>query len=1138
MKPTLDTNQQNVVRCMRNAVVAAGAGSGKTTVLAHRYLELIRIGRATVSSILTLTFTRKAAAEMRERIYSLLVEHVDNHAVLTALRELEHARISTLDSFCLSIARSRPQRFGLSPDFVIDDDEARRICEERALDFLLARCDDPYFAAYIRANGFETTWKRLLADMATEYFSLGEEREPVSMLELQLSTLEELLSTRCDRFDAIVSEICSLDDSLGASVTRAKATLEALSPLSEAATQGNFIEIIESIRNISLKKPGGRVSNPDLIQFKDSIDQLRGVSDEIEEMAVTLSEAPMLRRIFALCNEFQNDVLDERRERGVVTYGDVVSIAVTTLTEFPEIRNHYKNQFDFIMIDEFQDNNGLQRDLLFLLAEAPGRTDISVPEPSELAPQKLFFLGDQKQSIYRFRGAEVSVFKGLSKELADAGGLELSLPKNYRSEPGLIDFFNRLFSHIMGDSSTDYEADFDELESRARSMNEDPVVEILYRPHEPEPDPDSASSQDAESFAVADLIHRIVTTLTVPDEGTSGASTRGVRYEDIAVLMRSTSNQNRFERAFRIKEIPYSVDSARSLFLESPINDIYRMLQLIVYPDDRASYTAVLRSPLVNLSDPAMIRIVAENRNAFDPSEAIWKLLDVSDKSKFVAGIELYRDLCRLAAERTIPELLTRIWYAEGYRFNLLRDPSNHTYLEHFDYLTSLAIEAERNGDTLVRFLDFLRKNLGRYERLRDIEIVKKTEEGVRIMTIHRSKGLEFPVVIFSNTGNRGRNTEAQKPFYISETHGLTINISKKVPGKKTSRFNYFYTRGKEEYANREIAELKRLAYVACTRAQFHLFISGFHNNRNQSAEDVHLNMILSALGWNGKEAVLESPVLSDYVRPIPDIKEYMVYRRGERPESIENARSVYDRIPPIERRATRDLFSVTELGSAAAVTSSIVTSVDSSVESETYARETLKQIPSDAFLETDDQIAAFGTIVHRIIESFLERFDASSAGEPERFGQPGVHNFLRTVPYRLRTLFEADALHRITDDAISLVYRMFSGPPRALFTDALSIETEVPFTWRDPDGGLYLRGVVDCIIDTGEYIHVLDFKTDRTIVPEAHFSQLQLYRYAVSEWADKPVRCSLVYLRDLRVIEVPESFDIDLKQYKEYKSS
>ncbi len=1092
-----DPYQKEAVEIDKNAVVSAGAGAGKTTVLANRYMRLILEGKAGVENILALTFTRKAAREMRTRIYGLLLENSDVPRVKEQIALFERSQISTLDSFCSQIARNWTQRFGVSSDFRVDEegavDEAGRV----SLEFMLEKSDDPALAELIYINGFEQVLEKFLIALARSHITVAGDLDFTSMFDMQKRILAEELQSRISMVDDTVQAGARLDPGSRVAMKNAVAAIGALENVRPLADAGQFEALEELIGNFKMRKPSP-AADPNVETMRQLIDALRRVLAELSDLIATRRAEPLTMSLFNLTAEFQNRIIATRRQSGLLFYHDVAQMARICLLENVGLRRYYKNRFTHVMIDEFQDNNKLQKEILYLLAEKRNAEGAGVPRASELDPDKLFFVGDEKQSIYLFRGADVSVFKELAGEIEKEGGKALSLPRNYRTEPGLIDFFNTVFSSLMSDADRSFEARFEPLEYRKAMLKHPPSIRILYKAATEGKDDILVEESDAEAIAVARYIKDVVQNGML--EVKEGDTIRPAGYGDFALLMRSTSNQSRYEQTFRMMGIPHTVDSTRSLFLESPINDIYNLLQLVVYPDDRLAYAAVLRSPFCNVSDRGFLTVLLAAEPPFAEQAVQNGEIDVSDSEKLSLAAGLYEEMSSKADRVPITELLALLWYRFGYRYVLLKDPLLHSYLEYYHYMRELARSADKSSASLARFLDMIRPHIGRYERLGDLDVLKDDEQsgtGVQILTVHRAKGLEFPVVILADAGNRGRSSVSSEPFYFTDEYGLTFNVVQD-PGGQSRKGSYFYARGKDEQQQKDIAETKRVLYVALTRAEYHLVISGRHNARNRSGEGVPLNMVLTSLGWEPGTDVTACTALDPFLEMIPDVpvdllRSFRTVTGAGNAPSVETAFAVYQNAALPGNRSSPAEWSATELESRA-----------------TREWASVRELPAlscDAVLTDAGLEAEFGTLCHSIIEHTMD-------GDSQ-----GFH-----VPAALRVRLDKDALGSVIREATHLTAGFFGSPGAKLLEGAIAVDTEVPFLMLYERNGreAYISGVIDLMIDRGEETVIIDFKTDRLLRQGEYHIQTEIYREAASQLTTKPVRCFLVYLRDNSLVEIP----------------
>ncbi|MDR2433579.1 MAG: UvrD-helicase domain-containing protein, partial [Treponema sp.] len=485
---TLNDEQKAAAGYEKNVVVAAGAGSGKTSVLASRYAHLVTEKGLTVEQILTLTFTRKAAAEMYQRIYgtlSYLAEHERGDKQKKARKAVEdffHARIQTLDSYSSGLVRQGSVRYGISPEFTIDEERCRSLAREEALPFLIARCRHPAIEQLYRrkrprnSQGADSApadiAERFFASTVLKYSGIDEPPDFAGHTKRQfdivtaewgeitkfiLDRLEKLrdIAGGADKADNFVKQLEPIIRQLDSGAVNFPDTAELKSFFDMLATLADGECVPEAERhpvkqrllqclifmNGFYEKLNLRYGKRDS-QAKRIVNELRGSFAIFSSLAVFCMQAGIILSLMTLLNDFQKIFLEKKRAEGILTYNDAARLARTMLRDHPDIRQSEKETFKAVMIDEFQDNNELQKELLFLLAENEARQEKSVPTAEELPDNKLFFVGDEKQSIYRFRGADVSVFRRLQEELA--GGV-LRLKTNYRSSPALIGAFNAIF---------------------------------------------------------------------------------------------------------------------------------------------------------------------------------------------------------------------------------------------------------------------------------------------------------------------------------------------------------------------------------------------------------------------------------------------------------------------------------------------------------------------------------------------------------------------------------------------------------------------------------------------------------------------------------------------------------------------
>ncbi|RPJ05706.1 MAG: hypothetical protein EHM28_11540, partial [Spirochaetaceae bacterium] len=457
-----DPNQKKAINSLINTVVTAGAGSGKTAVLTERYYRLLTEQNAGIEQICALTFTKKAAREMHERIYNRLLAGTSTPSIQQYLASFKDASIQTIDSFCAAIVKNAAAFFGLPQDFSYDEEGLSELAARTGMELLFVHGRKPGIQALLSECGYSVFVEELVPQLCSEVLSLSEDIDFQALLEMQLEFLGDIRKRLIHDFSETVR---SLVNSWPVKKTDTAKTCEMLEPwqrLSLLLEQGMDAEALALMQNIKLNKPGGKITDNNL-KAKELTDTVRDLKSDLESVIRTFAKKEDMQDIFMFLTDLQLRFHEKKRRLGIASYRDVSLMAVQALKKDTSLRAWYKSKYRYIMIDEFQDNNITQKELLYLLAERQDLMTDGIPTASSLEPDKLFFVGDEKQSIYAFRGADVRVFKNLRTDFGDKPEGILGLPFNYRSHPGLVSFFNKVFGHVMSGSSLDYEAVFQPL---------------------------------------------------------------------------------------------------------------------------------------------------------------------------------------------------------------------------------------------------------------------------------------------------------------------------------------------------------------------------------------------------------------------------------------------------------------------------------------------------------------------------------------------------------------------------------------------------------------------------------------------------------------------------------------------------
>lgn len=891
----LNKEQRAAVMNEANCVVAAGAGSGKTFVFARRFAHLIVDKGFAVDTILALTFTKKAAAVMYSRIYALLkklVESEDAHSLAArrakaALENFHKARIQTLDSYCAFILRTASRLYGIRPDFSVDDVRIREFVNKEALAFTLGHKDNPSLQSLLGVQSLDKTAADFFAAAVLNYSTIARPFDFETAMEKQRSAVQSVWGGAVKTVNDCAPVLADTDEDsavlkkLEENLTDAKAVGEYMSTIADPGiplekkkgAEKIFAQKIVSFAAAVyvLQKKSARTA-----RYKDALNELRPAYNLLTSCANYLLHFGDLCSLVPLLQEFEKKVNDRKRASGLLSFKDISSLALRILIEQPAVRCAEKKRLNAIMIDEFQDNNEQQRDMLFLLAEKIERTARSAPRPDELCPDKLFFVGDEKQSIYLFRGADVSVFRKLKEDLASK---DTALSSNYRSSGALIGAFNALFGGFCGTGQSEQAGQA----AKEGSLGKNPALlphsvflqkerfapGIPFPPFEAEytpltvPEP-ASPAEDAQTGTEASVhknfrppVHVCLLQSeknTENDEDTADAASDKLsdaeseavfvvsqaasliksgayKAQDIAILFRTYSNQSLYEAQLRLQGIPYASETVADFFSDAPVNDIYYFLRLIAYPQDVHAFAAVLTSPFVRLPQQSTLECAASAEKNAASSPCLFSMqnaesLTGEERARFEKGAELYRTLCDRSGESSCADMVDTLWYCAGYRYETLWTEEGGLFSELYDYLYEIARNTDSRGKSLGGFVDELAALLSDNRRLNDMDIPLERSDAVHLIGIHKSKGLEFPVVFICGASAKARGERNTDLLYANDEWGISLNFP--PPDKiKDCKKNIFFDLMSVSAKQKAAAELRRLLYVAFTRAEKEVYISG-----------------------------------------------------------------------------------------------------------------------------------------------------------------------------------------------------------------------------------------------------------------------------------------------------------------------
>ncbi|MBN2653069.1 MAG: UvrD-helicase domain-containing protein [Spirochaetales bacterium] len=1229
MKKFTEEQKEAIYTVDKNLVVSAGAGSGKTTVLSARYEYLIDSGLAGVDEILTLTFTEKAASEMKSRIRQDLAKS-SNPKVAKELLNFRNAEISTIDSFCRRVVINANQDLGLPDTFSSDLKKLDEIIRDEVFDFA-NKSRIKLVEEAISGFGFEVFWndvsriasqKMLIADGAdfVEDFHKAMDflRESIEEILLDLSFFAKSLlfdGLVLDEVDFILAK--KMREKFEAGFLPIKeylieSGLTDYEGLKKLNREQGLLPIVEKIRGLTaikfdqrpkdetmkayvgLKKAilknfkvyaglSSRSNFTSLEQLFEQILEFPSFSQEVEaylelkkrkrtdcldlnSALFYFSKSPEIEEFCSALNKLSKRIVDIKKASGLTSFDDISSAAIYLLKVNRELRDYYKKKFKFIMIDEFQDNNKLQKELLYLLAERPEIHSEGVPSVAEICSNKLFFVGDQKQSIYRFRGADVRVFKSLSEELACSGGKEINLSNNFRSEPELIDFFNFLFLKVMAEKGStplaqkifdllkgkkesvakvDYEAVFSEMKSRSAKVSPKfKKVMLAIKPQakreESEEDEESVFDEGyCEALYIARKIKQIVDGSDYILPGDNG-STRKACYSDVAVLMRTLSEQYKLEKVFDLAGIPYVTDTTTSLFFSDMTADFLAVIESVLYYNSKKAFYSVIRSAFLEIDDGKFYPFIKKYGNL---KEFLLNMLSNNEFSRedfaecqILAYLSLdyegfleykkenqLKDVddfdCRVYSfysgvigqilKGSIASFFDYLWMEKGYRFLYLSGQTDPSYRQIFDVLFRMAQKFDAESKGFDEFLSYGLERLNNYEKVSDLNLPNFDSNAVRFMTIHKSKGLEFPICFVAFSGKSARVPSTSFLSYLGDN--LAIKVKDDDGVNPVSRLYW------DEEQAMDSAELKRLLYVALTRAETYLFISGCYGNSKNPNSGTLLRFFYDEKSESDSQESLELyEGLSDFVEleSIEDlsIDKVIIDARLLSSSPLRNGDfSFYSPENCVKEIFPKRRYPVVELNELFYKKNrpKYCASVDEF--------ETKNIIPAwfDELLYSNGLNSVFGTIVHGTIENFIKNKELS-------------------VPRQLSQLVPPEFLDDINEMAKKSAKMFLSSDIyREVESSASRIQSEFPFLFKLNLSKicLLINGNIDLYCEINGEIRVIDFKTDAK--PLNQYSlQLNIYRRALEALTGLPVRTFLFFLRTGKNVEIKE--DIPLEEIED----
>jgi ATP-dependent helicase/nuclease subunit A len=844
----------------RRVLVSAGAGSGKTRVLVERFMKLLEENPDwQVSDIVAVTFTEKAAREMVSRIRREIRSRIEQSAEGQERQRwrqhrnaLDSSRIGTIHALCAAILRAHTAEAALDPEFeVIEEIEAAVLLDQAIEETLVeaARLQAPELEifSHLSTHQIRSALRSLIAQgesarrALARFIAAESSFQGQAVLQQQAQMIltfwrETITRYRTEAANALLErpewqhqvDILTRFSALKGDDKREQCRLQVVELL-EVAAFSDSEERLRALLQISscIDLRGGSkknwASDAEFEAVKESLGNLREMirSEKLLSLDLNETDAQAAEAVVCMARFYERArtrFQELKSERAALDFNDLEEMTGQVLADYEEVRNLYSGgeRLRALMIDEFQDTSPIQKAILWMIA----------PHSEEL-----FIIGDAKQSIYRFRGADVTVFQEARLEVETRGGRVVEMDTCFRTHTRLIDFVNHLFPDVFTMESR-YDTPYERMIASRTPVHEQASVE-LHLIAQNTPDRDEATRGSEEKLSVRQLreieaaclarrINEIIRQgeILIGDETGAG---RRADYGDFALLFQASTNFEIYEQALAEAAIPYVTIAGRGFYARQEVTDLSNLLACLASPNDNLSLASVLRSPMFALSDETLLRLRLE------PITSLWAALcdaTIEISQDQLEAVEFARATLRhlrtLVGRTSAAELLTAAARETGYLATLMALPGGERRVANVEKL----IEQTHGLATLTLTEVVSRIRDLRFREIREGEATIEEAGAVRLMTVHKSKGLEFPIVWIVDAtygGNPGRSiiaTHADLGIAI-DLRAITFEARDETP--RAASFDVM----KLTEAQMDRAEKKRLLYVAATRARDHLIISG-----------------------------------------------------------------------------------------------------------------------------------------------------------------------------------------------------------------------------------------------------------------------------------------------------------------------
>jgi len=882
------TNEQlqAIEKTGNNILVAAAAGSGKTAVLVERIINKIINQKIDIDQLLIVTFTNAAASEMRERIleaiYKKIEEEPENTHLQKQINLIGRASICTIDSFCLDVVKNNFYEIDVAPNFRIADNAELELIKQEVLEELFDEkyeiednkflklletyttysSDDPLkelilnIYNFIQSHPFPNEWLESQVEKYNLEGMLEEDFSETKWGEILISNFKEELIDSKIKLEQVVSSIEKFDE-LKKYTLVLKTDVQEIENILKLNKWDDIYNVVNNIkfekwpidRKITLEEK--EIAKDKRNEIKKQINKTLEIIDCNSKQANKdiFNMYEILKSLKEIIFEYDELLKLAKKEKNLVDFGDIEHNALKILLKkednkyIPsEIALKYRKKFLEIAIDEYQDSNLVQESILTSISNG----------------KNIFMVGDVKQSIYKFRQARPELFLDKYEKYTnsedldnDSVGNKIQLFKNFRSRENILDTTNLIFKEIMSKELGDIDytkeeylnlgANFEETDKESIKANTEILV-IENKNEELEDEEDIEQLEEPienielEAKFVAKRIKEILNSKQVVFDKKQGY--RPITYKDIVILLRSTKDKaNIFENELINLEIPVYSDTSLEYLNSIEIQTVMNLLKVIDNPTVDIPLVGVLRSMIGGFTDNELIQIrVRESKKSFYEAMKIY-----NEEDNIKQKIDIFLNKIALWKKESeylgLDELIWKIYIDTGYYNYVSLMPDGILRQANLKLLFEKAKQYEKvSFKGLYNFINFIEKVRTSSNDLSSAKLIGENENVVRIMSIHKSKGLEFPLVFLCNSNKKFNTQDLNSPVLLHQDLGIGANYidSERKVQYSTAAKEAIKIKSKEEI----ISEEMRVLYVALTRAKERLIVTGISKDLEKDLKE------------------------------------------------------------------------------------------------------------------------------------------------------------------------------------------------------------------------------------------------------------------------------------------------------------